>query len=296
MWRPVRPNVEGYRSGKMTWFGLCWRGILMGVVEVLPGISGGTIALLTQIYDRLVNALSQIAKFRASEVERGSWLSSLKFLAQLGLWMVCGFIASMLTILEFVHREPQLFWGVILGIVIGAVFQLARSVNRQDLIRYVPLGLLVGIPIVALPAASLDPPLWLFAVGGIGAFSAWILPGISGSMMLLLMGIWVPTLEAVRHVELTKLALFASGMAIAFMVLPRILASAVRRYRQPMLAFFIGLVASTLYRAWPWRTDAGYPELPTLDVNAQILAVLVCVVLGCASVLLLMRLVDRNVA
>lgn len=279
----------------MTWFGLCWRGILMGVVEVLPGISGGTFALLTRIYDKLVDALSQIANFRAIEAERESWFTSLKFLAQLGVWMVCGFTVSMLLILELVDRNPQLFWATILGIVIGAVIQLARTVNHLALFRFVPLGLLVGIPIVALPAASLEPPLWLFAIGGIGAFSAWILPGISGSMMLLLMGIWVPMLEAVRHVEVTKLALFASGMALAFAIVPRILASGFRRHRQPMLAFFVGLVASTTYRAWPWRSDAGIPELPRFEMDAQLVAALTCIVLGCASVLILLRLVEREV-
>ncbi len=268
----------------------------MGIVEVLPGISGGTVALLTQIYERLVDSLSQIAQFRGTDVDRGAWIASLKFLAQLGFWMVCGFVASMLTILEFVNQEPLLFWGAVLGIIIGAVVQLSRAANRKDLVRFVPLGLLVGIPVVAFPATSLEPPLWMFAVGGIGAFSAWILPGISGSMMLLLMGLWLPTLEAVRHLEMTKLALFAGGMALAFAVVPRILARGVRRYRQPMLAFFIGLVASTLYRAWPWRSDTGFPELPTFGMESQLLAVVVCMILGCACVLILMQLVERDIA
>lgn len=278
----------------MTWLGLCWRGILMGIVEVLPGISGGTIALLTQIYEKLVNALSQIATFRAPHTDGGSWLASLKFCAQLGFWMACGFIASMLTILELANREPQLFLGVIFGIVIGTVIQLARSVSSERMIRFVPLGLLVGIPIVALPPTSLEPPLWLFVVGGIGAFSAWILPGISGAMMLWLMGIYLPTLEALKQIEVTKLALFAGGMALAFLVVPKILASSVRRYRQPMLAFFVGLVASTIYKAWPWRSDTGFPELPTLEGEAQLLAVVVCMVLGCTSVLVVLRLVGRD--
>ncbi len=278
----------------MTWFGLCWRGLLMGIVEVLPGISGGTIALLTQVYDRLVNALSQIAKFRTIDVERESWTASLRFLVQLGIWMALGFIVSMFTILELVNRVPQLFWGAILGIVVGVVVQLTRAVNNQDLIRFVPLGLLIGVPIVAFPATSIEPPLWMFAVGGICAFSAWILPGISGSMMMLLMGIWVPTLEAVRHIELTKLALFAGGMALAFAVVPRILARGIHRYHQQMLAFFIGLVASTLYRAWPWRTNDGLPELPVVGADGQLIGVVGCMVAGFAGVLFLMRLVERD--
>ena len=280
----------------MTWFGLCWRGLLMGIVEVLPGISGGTIALLTQIYDRLVNSLSQIAKFRSIDAELASWLTSFRFLVQLGIWMALGFVASMFTILELVNRTPQLFWGAVLGIVVGAVFQLTLAVNSRDLIRFLPLGLLIGVPIVAFPVTSIEPPLWMFAVAGIGAFSAWILPGISGSMMLLLMGIWVPTLEAARHFEVTKLALFAGGMAIAFVVVPRILARGIRRYRQQMLAFFVGLVASTSYRAWPWRTSDGFPELPVVGNDAQLFGVIACMVAGCASVLILMRLVERDVA
>ncbi len=268
----------------------------MGIVEVLPGISGGTVALLSRIYDKLINSLSQIGKFRNRKDERAMWLAALTFLVQLGFWMACGFVVSMLTILELVHREPRLFWGGIFGIVIGAIIQLARSVPAHYLLRFVPIGLLIGLPIVALPAHTIEPPLWLFAIGGIGAFSAWILPGISGSMMLLLMGIWMPTLEAVRDIDVTKLALFASGMALAFAVVPRVLVNLVHRYRQPMLAFFVGLVASTLYRAWPWRSGTGFPELPTVGSDAQLLAVVVCSVIGCASVVVVMQLVDRDVA
>ena len=278
----------------MTWYATCWRGILMGVVEVLPGISGGTIALLTRIYDRLVEALSQIGKFRADERDREAWIAALKFLLQLAVWMIIGFVISMLTILEFVAREPQIFWGLIFGVIVGSVIGLASYAESKDLLRFAPVGLLVGIPIVALPAIEASPPTWLFAVGGIGAFTAWILPGMSGSMVLLLMGIWLPMLEAVRQIELTKLALFAAGMALAFTVVPRILSNAIRRYRQPMSAFFVGLIASTLYRAWPWREDAGFPTLPQMGGDAQVFAVIVCGVFGCAGVYLLLRLGPKH--
>ena len=107
----------------MTWYAICWRGILMGVVEVLPGISGGTIALLTRIYDRLVEALSQIGRFRTDERDREAWIAALKFLLQLAVWMIVGFVVSMLTILEFVAREPQIFWGLVFA------SSLARSLG-----------------------------------------------------------------------------------------------------------------------------------------------------------------------
>ena len=280
----------------MTWFGLCWRGVLMGCVEVLPGISGGTIALLTRIYDKLVNSLSQLGHFRNADRNRAELICALKFLLQLGLWMACGFAIALLTVVEIVEREPNLFWGAVFGIVVGAVVQLVRTVTRRDLLRFAPFGLLVGLLIVALPGWSFEPPLWLYALGGVGAFCAWLLPGVSGSMVLLLMGLWMPMLEAVKHVELTKLALFGGGMILALVVVPKIIAVGIRHHQRVVHAFFVGLIASTLYRAWPWQSNSHFPALPTMSEDHQLFAVVGCALLGCAVVVVSMRVAGRNAA
>ena len=266
----------------------------MGVVEVLPGISGGTIALMTGIYERLVNALSQFGRLHKTNEDRDSIIDALLFLIQLALGMVCGLALSVLMVLDLYHRQERLFWAAIFGIVVGAIVQLVRSVERRELVRYAPFGLVVGVAVVALPDLSVEPPLWLYVLGGIAGFSAWLLPGISGAMMLALLGIWIPMLGAVKHFEITKLALFIAGMAIGFAVLPRIIAYGVRHFREQVIAFFIGLVASTLYRVWPWQSEGGMPEMPSFGAEDQLLGVIVCAIGACAIVMSLVYLADRH--
>ncbi len=278
----------------MSWLGLCWRGVLMGIVEALPGISGGTVALITNIYDEMVDALGQWARLRASPASFESRLNAAKFLVQLGLWMGCGFLIALFTVTEFVDNEPRLFWGTVFGVVLGVVIELGRTLKIRHLARFTPLGLLLGLPIVALPEWTLEPPLWLYAMGGVGAFSAWILPGISGAMVLLLMGLWLPMLEAIRALEIAKIALFVSGMALAFAVLPKLISHGLQKHRQVMVAFFVGLVVSTTYRVWPWQSDQGVPHLPGINDESQFFATLACSTVGLLVVLTLMRVAERR--
>ena len=172
---------------------------------------------------------------------------------------------------------------------------LIRANSRYYLLRFVPIGLLVGLPIVVIQPNSLEPPLWLYFVGGASAFSAWLLPGISGSMVLLMLGLWLPTLEAIGNFDLTKLALLLAGVVVAFAVVPRLLKTAIKRYREAMQGVFVGLVVSTLYRVWPWRADSGTPDLAGIGNDlSQSIVVGICVVVGIACVLIPVVWADRN--
>lgn len=279
----------------MNWFALGWRGFLMGVVEVLPGISGGTIALLTRVYERLVDALSTIQNLPIRTEHRGQWRAAFAFLFRLGIGMVCGFLLTMFVVLDLVDRHPLLLWGLIFGVVVGAAIVLIRANTRYYLLRFVPVGLLIGVPIVAIPSLTAEPPLWLYLVGGVSAFSAWLLPGISGSMVLLLLGLWLPTLEAINNLEFAKLGLLLAGVVVAFLAVPRLLKAAIQRYREAMQGIFVGLVISTLYRVWPWRTDSGAPDIGGIGIDlGQTFVLGLCVLVGSACVLLPTLWSERN--
>ena len=235
----------------------------MGVVEVIPGVSGGTIALLTGIYTHLVESLKQLDYQSWKCFDRNGLLNALSFLMPLGLGMLVGVAIAIFSVVEVVQAQPRLFWGAIFGLLISAVIYIARDTPRRSLAKYAPIGLILGILVIFLPSPEVSPQLWIYFLGGVGAFSAWILPGISGSMVLLLMGVWLPLLEAIRMAELTKLALFVGGVCVAFALLPRFLSTLLQRYRVQMMGVFVGLVASTLLQAWPWKTIGGVVTWPS---------------------------------
>ena len=277
-------------------FAIGWRGLLMGVVEVLPGISAGTIALLTGIYERLVRELSNLTKLRREENWRKSLSASLIFFVPLALGMFIGFSIALFSVVEFVRWQPQLFWGVISGLLLGTLFVIGREINWRFLAQGVPLGIAMGLLVSFLPLSDGEPPLWLYVVGGLGGFCAWLLPGISGSMVLLLLGLWVPMLEAIRSVELTKIALFFAGLILAFAILPRWITKVLEWHKERVLAFFVGMIGSSMYRAWPWQFEDGSLRLPTLTGgDFQVIGVIFCALLGVCLAFGLSVVSSRNV-
>lgn len=267
----------------------------MGIVEVLPGVSAGTIALLTGIYEQLVRSLTQITRLRRGVSDREPFLNAVQFLLPLGCGMAIGFLVALYGVVEFVNSQPQMFWGAVCGLLIGTLVVLATSIAWKQLALFAPLGLIVGLALALIPQSTVEPPLWLFVIGGVGGFCAWLLPGVSGSMVLLLMGLWLPMLEAIRHIEVAKIALFIAGLVLAFSVLPRWIEKALKWNQERVIAIFVGLIASTLYRAWPWQQEQGSPYLPWLEVgDSQVVGVMICFVSAIAIAIGLSRVSTQH--
>lgn len=253
----------------------------MGIVEILPGISGGTIALLTGIYEQLVLSLKQLGSIDILGLDFTLLRESLRFLAPLGVGMLLGVAIAVGFVTEFVDSQPRIFWGVIFGLVMGAAIELARNLEFKQLLYYAPVGVLIGLPFILIPDQSTHAFVWMYFLGGMAAFLAWLLPGISGSMVLLLLGLWLPILEALRTIEITKLALFLAGVALALAVFPRLLLPLLLRFRTQLIGVFVGLIASTLWRAWPWKFESGSLYVPTdFSAESQLLTVCVAMLIG----------------
>ena len=243
--------------------GVFARGMAMGVAEVIPGVSGGTIAFITGIYDRLLGALAawspRSARCLVREGPGALWRShDMGFLLTLGAGMVASYLATARVIAHLLEHYGPALWSFFLGLIAAAIVALLRGTPLRFAATYGVLGLALGAAVATVAATSAAPGLWSFFLGGAVAVTAWILPGISGSLVLLLLGLYEPFLAAVNGLRLDILAATGAGMALGLLAFAKVVSYLLRRHRAQVIALLTGLMAGSMVRLWPWQHDAGW--------------------------------------
>lgn len=237
------------------------KGMAMGAADVVPGVSGGTLAFILGIYERLLAAISAFNLQALQLLRRGH----IRMLWQHidGTFLVCLFGGILLSIFSLagiisylLENRPIPLWALFNGLIITALPFLFRSV-KWSLPRIVLFlfGVAFAVCISMLTPRELNPTAWMFFAAGAIAICAMILPGISGSFILLMSGMYAPVLLAVSELQITFLLLFATGCAIGLLSFSRFLNWLLEHYHQPSLAMLIGIVVGALYRIWPWQTQ-----------------------------------------
>ena len=233
-------------------------GITMGVANIIPGVSGGTVAVTLGIYDQLVEAVGTFLTDRERRWEHVRFLSLLACGAVIGVFLLAWIIEYALT---NYHAWTLLFF---MGLILGSMPSVVRMHRtRKGDIQFVhALALTLGLGGVLLlggePSgiAAATPPgghhcYVMVAVASFCAGGAMILPGISGSLILLLFGQYEHIVQAIMAVDLATLATVALGAILGMLILARILSQALRRYRDPMHFFIIGLVGGSFVVLYP---------------------------------------------
>ncbi|HLU53174.1 MAG TPA: DUF368 domain-containing protein [Acidimicrobiia bacterium] len=273
------------------------RGFAMGTADLIPGVSGGTIALVLGVYERLIvsirrgaGALGSLARFdlsgfgaRMKEVE---W----RFIAPLLVGVVSAVLALSHLIERLLADYPLHMAGLFFGLVAGSIFVAWRIVERRDAVT---VGVLVAAAIVTFWFLGLrggtvvDPPLWAFFGSGAVAICAMILPGVSGSFMLLMMGMYAPVLGAVNDRRVLAVLVFALGCVIGLASFSTLLNLLLDRFHDVVIAAMVGLMVGSLRVLWPWPegTDGTSLALPAGEVWAPVLLAAA----GAAVVLLITR-------
>ena len=288
--RSIRPLVL---------LGLIARGSVMGVAEVLPGISGGTVALILGVYERMVSALSKLVLVLKDLVQL-KWKSlrqlpePLTVLIPLFGGMLIGAFIAISTIAQIKDTHRVFVLGTIFGLVIGAIVFTFRVSARNRLLAFLPLGLVVSLAIVFLPESS-SPAGWiLIYFGGLLAFGAWILPGISGSLILVILGLWDVMIDAFDTLEWLKIFMFLVGLLTGWLVFSHPVKVLLERYRTSVMALFCGLLIGSLWKVWPWRND-DFPVLPQqFEGNAEIFLVILLMATGFGLVMVLSHVYTKN--
>jgi putative membrane protein len=263
------------------------RGYAMGMADLVPGVSGGTIALVLGIYRRLVASIRSGAGALGSLIR----LDVEGFVGRLRqvewsflLPLVAGIGASVVTlshlIEDLLEDHPIRMAGLFFGLVVASIVVAWRMVQRRDPTRS---AVLVGVSLVTFwllgyTAGTVENPTWwMFFGAGAIAICAMILPGISGSFLLLMMGMYAPVLGAVNDRRLITLAIFVAGIVIGLASFSTLLNMLLDRYYDTVMAALVGLMVGSLRVLWPWPDGAAGTDLaaPSDDIVGPILLALV---------------------
>ncbi len=273
------------------------RGFLMGSADVVPGVSGGTVALVLGIYERLVHAirtgasaLGSLVRGRFGEALQRARAVEWNFLVPLLTGIGLAVVSLAALIEHFLEEEPTNTAAVFFGLVAGSILVAWRLVGRWDNRR---MGTAVAVAVIAFVVLGLrseeitDPSTVLFFVAGAIAIIAMILPGISGSFILLMLGMYEAVLGAVNDRDLLVVGVFLIGAVIGLAAFSTVLDRMLRDHHDTVMSGLIGLMAGSLRVLWPWPdgTDTANLASPSEPLVPVVLAVV-----GFAVVMVMARL------
>ena len=235
------------------------RGLAMGVVEVIPGVSGGTIAFVTGIYRELVASLASFSPktliWCATNPKRFWRHHNLSFLACLGVGMAISLLLFARLVRHWLEVAPILVWAFFFGLILYSAFEIGRARRLSGLATLGLAGVLCGLLVAAVDPFAAEPGLAAFFLGGALAVGAWLLPAVSGSFVLLLLGLYVGVLDAVATFDWPVLFALGGGSLAGLAVFPRLFDALMRRHFEPAMNFLTGLMVGSLAQLWPWRLE-----------------------------------------
>lgn len=255
------------------------KGMAMGAVDVVPGFSGGTVALIVGIYDKLLQSFAAIPvafmHFIRGRIREAWNTCNASFLLVLILGVLTSIFTLARVITYLMETQPVLLWAFFFGLVLVSVYLVGREVAVWTLSRLAlfALGLALALWVTtAAPLQLVATPMTLFFAGAI-AISAMILPGISGSFILVLLGLYPAILGAVKSFDFATLAIFSAGCLLGLMSFSKVLSWLLQHARDVTLSFLAGVLLGSLGKVWPWKqtltwqTNSSGESFPLLQEN-----------------------------
>ncbi len=239
---------------------LTLKGMAMGAADVVPGVSGGTIAFIAGIYDELINSIKSINMHSLKLLFTGKIAAFWKavngnflFALLLGIAISVFSLAKLITYLLL--NEPVLVWSFFFGLVLASTWFVTKDIkgwNWKTVAGFVGGAVIAYYITVATPAETSTNLMFIFLCGAI-AICAMILPGISGSFILVLLGKYFYVMEAVKTLDLVVLGVFAFGAALGITRFSRVLSYALKNFRNITLSVLSGFMLGSLNKVWPWK-------------------------------------------
>jgi putative membrane protein len=237
----------------------------MGAADVVPGVSGGTIAFITGIYDTLLESIRRVNPSLFGIWKRDGFKAAFDHIN--GFFLIAlfgGILTSILSLAKFIswalETHPVPVWSFFFGLILVSVYHMIKQVEQKTLSRFVflLLGAVFAYSITILKPLQMDPTSLNIFFAGCIAICAMILPGISGSFILLLLGMYTPVLGAVKGLQLDVMVIFAMGCLIGLLSFSHVLSWLLKRFRDFALVFLTGLMLGTLPKLWPWKETISW--------------------------------------
>lgn len=277
------------------------KGFAMGAANVIPGVSGGTIALITGIFGRIINALNGLMSFKTWKLLFAGKFKEFvsKVDGRFLLAVMIGAVLSVFTLAKLMqyllNQYPVQTWAFFLGMIAAsAVFMLAEvRCWRVSHGLWIAVGIGLGIALCTLSPTETTDDLWFIFICGAIAICTMILPGVSGSFILLLLGKYEYIMNAISNLNWPVLAAFGIGCAIGIVAFSKALHWLLARYQQQTMLVLVGFVMGSLIKVWPWSDEALAAATAASDGSAPVttgemlIPGIIWIVIGIAAVVLL---------
>lgn len=282
------------------------KGYAMGAANVIPGVSGGTIALLTGIFNELIDALNAVLSVSSWKLLlKGDFKGFWKAIhGTFLLWLAIGVIVSVFSLAKLMEyvlaHHPVQTWAFFFGlIIVSAIFMLIdiKDWKGSDVLWLI-LGIALGAVICMLSPTETTSDMWFIAVCGAIAICTMILPGISGSFILVLLGKYEYIMKAVSELNIPVLLVFAIGCVIGIAAFSKFLHWLIGKFEKQTLLVLIGFTLGALIKVWPWADKAANEAANVLNGNPvgalHVLGAIIWALVGVAMVLALELLTRKK--
>jgi putative membrane protein len=267
------------------------RGFLIGVAEVIPGVSGGTIALIVGVYQRIIDSAAAFTRgvFHLRNFNTGAIKTEFKkidlgLLLPLGIGMLSAIVLAAAALEPLLENEPEIMRGLFFGMILVSLYvpyKMAASIwSPRDFV--LALGAAgIAFSLMSIPrAAEFEPSLLVVFLGATVAICALVLPGVSGSFLLLALGLYAPTVEAVNDRNWPYLLVFVLGAFVGLGAFSTLLSWLLENKRRLTLVIMTGLMLGSLRALWPWQGVQG-DMLPASNFEPLVSLAVGIVLVGC---------------
>jgi len=244
---------------------LVLKGVAMGAADVVPGVSGGTIAFISGIYEELIDSINKI-NVQAFKIWKKEGFNS--FWKQINgtffIFLFLGIGISVFSLAKLVNyllvAYPILIWSFFFGLIIASIWLIGKTISKWNpaLISALIIGAMAAFYITTIQSVASIDSNWYIVLSGAIAICAMILPGVSGAFILLLLGSYDKILEAISERDLIIIALFAFGCGIGILTFARVLKYLFSKFKEITIAILTGFMIGSLNKVWPWKITKEY--------------------------------------
>jgi putative membrane protein len=259
---------------------LVLKGMGMGAADVVPGVSGGTIAFITGIYEELINSIKSINLNALKLILHGKIKDFWKaingtFLMSVLLGIGISVFSLAKGLKYLLDNHPVLVWSFFFGLIVASAVYVAKTIKKWDIVTILAgiAGIVIAYFITIITPAEANTTTWFIFLSGAIAICAMILPGISGSFILVLLGMYKFILDAVGNLQIAVILTFLTGAAIGIIAFSNVLSWLLKKYHNQTIAVLAGFMVGSLNKVWPWKqvtetfTDRHGEIKPLVEIN-----------------------------